>query len=106
MQESSQWQASNCRGLEGEITFGSFAHVVLEIVLAAKPELRRTTWFDIVRFFATFGSVGNRTAAKLSSLWVTKSSPIAFPYLLPSAFSLSLSLSLSLAGLAGLAARA
>jgi len=50
MQESSQWQASiRSRGLEGEITFGSVAHVVLEILLTAKPELRRTTWIDIVR---------------------------------------------------------
>ena len=96
MQESSQWQASNCRGLEGEITFGSFAHVVLEVVLTAKPELRRTTWFDIVRSFATFGSVGNRKATKILLFWVTKRSPVALPYLLPSALSLSISLSLSL----------
>jgi len=99
MWESSQWQASNGRGLEGEIAFGSFAHVVLEIVLRAKPELRRTTWFDIVCLFATFGSVGNIKAANIRFFWVTKRScpplPSAFGILSLSFFSLSLSLSLS-----------
>jgi len=108
MQESSQWQASNYRGFEGEITFGSFAHVVLEIELIAKPELRRTTWFDICLFVCNIWSVGNRKAANIRFSWVTKRSPVAFAPL-PFAFgilSLSLSPSLSLAGLAGLAARA